>query len=347
MNCFRANHPRLPGSPIELFSIAESANREIDLSEAFRDFRPERLRRDVCRADTVHQCPPKGNLQRSVRPEPWFALRQRYPALDIVVELHESAATDIERLRQLANQLARMDIRFAYDDFGAGARPGCWNWRTPAHFVKFDRALIRDLHKATERKQQLVRDLVKMVLAAGSVPLAEGVEDEAEAAVCIDMGFQLIQGISPVGRCRRTACHRRKTVWLPPCRRRALSTRLLHTYFRTRRRLPLPTNRLSGSMSVLALHPEDVATATRAVEGATEHEEQVGETSSGSAAHRRRPGHWLRARRRCVRRDGQSCAPGGRGLPDGCRQEDELLEPGQAGVEIPRPAVRGAARAFR
>ena len=55
-----------------------------------------------------------------------------------------------------------------------------------------------------------------MVLAAGSVPLAEGVEDEAEAAVCIDMGFQLIQGISPVGRCRRTACHRRKTAGCRP-----------------------------------------------------------------------------------------------------------------------------------
>lgn len=33
-----------------------------------------------------------------------------------------------------------------------------------------------------------------MVLATGSVPLAEGVEDEEEAQACVDMGFALIQG---------------------------------------------------------------------------------------------------------------------------------------------------------
>ena len=33
-----------------------------------------------------------------------------------------------------------------------------------------------------------------MVLATGSVPLAEGVEDEEEAKICVAMGFKLIQG---------------------------------------------------------------------------------------------------------------------------------------------------------
>jgi EAL domain-containing protein (putative c-di-GMP-specific phosphodiesterase class I) len=32
------------------------------------------------------------------------------------------------------------------------------------------------------------------VLELGSVPLAEGVEVEAEAQICRDMGFRLIQG---------------------------------------------------------------------------------------------------------------------------------------------------------
>lgn len=189
----RANHPRLPGSPIELFSIAESANREIDLSEAFRDFGLNAFASMLAGRTLFINAHPKETYSDQFVGA-LACLRQRYPALDIVVELHESAATDIERLRQLANQLARMDIRFAYDDFGAGQARLLELADVPAHFVKFDRALIRDLHKATERKQQLVRDLVKMVLAAGSVPLAEGVEDEAEAAVCIDMGFQLIQG---------------------------------------------------------------------------------------------------------------------------------------------------------
>jgi EAL domain-containing protein (putative c-di-GMP-specific phosphodiesterase class I) len=40
----------------------------------------------------------------------------------------------------------------------------------------------------------VVRDLVQLVLKLRSVPLAEGVETEQEAAVCREMGFELIQG---------------------------------------------------------------------------------------------------------------------------------------------------------
>jgi EAL domain-containing protein (putative c-di-GMP-specific phosphodiesterase class I) len=54
--------------------------------------------------------------------------------------------------------------------------------------------LIRDIHIASERKQRVIRDLVRLVSDLGSVSLAEGVETEAEAEVCRDMGFQLIQG---------------------------------------------------------------------------------------------------------------------------------------------------------
>jgi len=32
------------------------------------------------------------------------------------------------------------------------------------------------------------------VLDLGSVPLAEGIETQAEAALCREMGFQLVQG---------------------------------------------------------------------------------------------------------------------------------------------------------
>jgi EAL domain-containing protein (putative c-di-GMP-specific phosphodiesterase class I) len=64
----------------------------------------------------------------------------------------------------------------------------------PPHFVKFDMGLLQGIHEASDRKQKMVRDLVKLVLDLGSVPLAEGIELEAEAALCRDMGFQLVQG---------------------------------------------------------------------------------------------------------------------------------------------------------
>ena len=66
----------------------------------------------------------------------------------------------------------------------------------PPHFVKFDMGLVRGIHEAGEGKQRVVRDLVKLVLDLGSVPLAEGVELEAEAVVCREMGFQLSLRVS-------------------------------------------------------------------------------------------------------------------------------------------------------
>lgn len=189
----RANHPRLPKSPIELFCLAEAMDREVDLSLAFRDFGVSKIAPHI-----------KGNtLFINAHPKETFSevflaslerLRKASPGLSIVVEIHESAVTDIEKLRAFANRLAQLDIRFAYDDFGAGQARLLELADVPAHFVKFDMSLIRGLHNASPRKRQLVRDLVQMVLATGSVPLAEGVEDEEEAQICIEMGFRLIQG---------------------------------------------------------------------------------------------------------------------------------------------------------
>lgn len=189
----RANHPRLPNSPIELFCLAEAMDREVDLSLAFRDFGVSKIAPHI-----------KGNtLFINAHPKETFSevflaslerLRKASPGLSIVVEIHESAVTDIEKLRAFANRLAQLDIRFAYDDFGAGQARLLELADVPAHFVKFDMSLIRGLHNASPRKRQLVRDLVQMVLATGSVPLAEGVEDEEEARICVEMGFHLIQG---------------------------------------------------------------------------------------------------------------------------------------------------------
>jgi len=189
----RANHPRLPGSPIELFALAQALDREEALSRAFRDFGISRA------SPRLHG----DTLFINAHPKETFSdafiaslelIRKAQPTLDIVVEIHESAVTRIEKLRELASRLEALGIRFAYDDFGAGQARLLELADVPAHFVKFDITLIRGLHNASERKRKIVRDLVQMVLAIGSVPLAEGVEDEAEAQACVEMGFRLIQG---------------------------------------------------------------------------------------------------------------------------------------------------------
>ena len=111
-----------------------------------------------------------------------------------VAAIPVDAVTDTAQLRQFAARLARLGIRFAYDDFGAGQARLLELADVPPHFVKFDMSLIRSLHKASERKRQVVRDLVKMVLAAGSVPLAEGVEDAGQARFLRSLHCDVMQG---------------------------------------------------------------------------------------------------------------------------------------------------------
>jgi EAL domain-containing protein (putative c-di-GMP-specific phosphodiesterase class I) len=114
--------------------------------------------------------------------------------IKLVLEVHETAVMEVARMRELAARLRDMNISFAYDDFGAGQARLNEIGEVPAEFVKFDMGLIRDIHIASERKQKVVRDLVTLVKGLGSVVLAEGVEVEAEAEVCRQMGFELIQG---------------------------------------------------------------------------------------------------------------------------------------------------------
>lgn len=189
----RANHPQLPKSPIELFGLAEAMDREIDLSTAFRDFGISRIVPRFSGHTLFINAHPKETFSENFLLS-LESIRRSSPKLSMVVEIHESAVTDIEKLREFANRLGQLNIRFAYDDFGAGQARLLELADVPAHFVKFDMSLIRGLHKASERKRQVVRDLVQMVLATGSVPLAEGVEDEEEANICLEMGFQLMQG---------------------------------------------------------------------------------------------------------------------------------------------------------
>ena len=115
------------------------------------------------------------------------------------VTFSEKLFTSLTQLRDFSSRLAQLGIRFAYDNFGSGQSRLLELADVPAHFVKLGMSLLRGLLKASEPKKKVVRDLAHMLLTAGSVPLAEGVEDEEEAQICIQMGFQLIQGY-PTGR---------------------------------------------------------------------------------------------------------------------------------------------------
>lgn len=189
----RANHPLLPGSPIRLFELASSLDREVELSRAFRRFGIAAIAPRLKGFPLFANTHPKETFSQEFF-DSLINLRKQMPELDLVIEIHETAVTDAARLREMIARFRDINVRFAYDDFGAGQARLNELGDAPADFVKFDMGLVHDIHLASERKRRVVSDLVKLVLDLGSVPLAEGIEMQAEAEICREMGFQLIQG---------------------------------------------------------------------------------------------------------------------------------------------------------
>ena len=189
----RGQHPDLPQSPIRLFQMAARLDRESELSQAFRDHGIKTVAARMKGATLFVNTHPKETFDEGFL-RALAHLNDNPGAPKLVVEVHETAVMDVARMKDLAARLKEIGVRFAYDDFGAGQARLNELGEVPAHFVKFDMGLIRGIDLASERKQKVVGDLVRLVTELGSVPLAEGVETEAEAEVCRLMGFKLVQG---------------------------------------------------------------------------------------------------------------------------------------------------------
>ena len=190
----RGRHPDLSENPGPLFHISESFHKSVELSELFRD---EGIK-------TAYQNGYKGELFLNIHPDEMHdtdrlfrslqASQKQFPNLDLVLEIHEQAVTDIELMKDLSKTLASMEIKLAYDDFGAGQARLLELIEVPAAYLKFDMALLRDIDKAEEKRRQMVKMLVAMCKSTGSKALAEGISSEGEAKCCVDLEFDCIQG---------------------------------------------------------------------------------------------------------------------------------------------------------
>ncbi|HEY2410939.1 MAG TPA: EAL domain-containing protein [Pirellulaceae bacterium] len=121
-------------------------------------------------------------------------IREKRPTQPLTIEVHEKTAADIGTLKMLRMVLDDLNMKLAYDDFGAGQARLHELVEARPDFVKFDRQLVMNIDKAASGRRQLVESLVKMCRQLGIVTLAEGIETAAEATVCRDIGFELMQG---------------------------------------------------------------------------------------------------------------------------------------------------------
>jgi len=121
-------------------------------------------------------------------------IRNARPQQPITLEVHEAAVADITTMKMLRLALDDLNMRLAYDDFGAGQARLSELVEARPEYVKFDRKLISGIDKKGKNHMRMVQSLVKMCRQLGIVTLAEGVESAAEAAACRKLGFELMQG---------------------------------------------------------------------------------------------------------------------------------------------------------
>jgi EAL domain-containing protein (putative c-di-GMP-specific phosphodiesterase class I) len=186
---------RLTGleTPIQMFSAATQLDQEARLSQT--------IRWKACQETMELATPP--HLFMNTHPaeirqpgllESMQLLRSAAPSQQLTLEIHEAAVTDTAEMKKLSEGLKALNVRLAFDDFGAGQARIAELTAVHPDYLKFDMSLIHNIHRATAEHRQMVAHLVKMVRNLGIFALAEGVELEEEAAVCIELGFDMAQG---------------------------------------------------------------------------------------------------------------------------------------------------------
>jgi EAL domain-containing protein (putative c-di-GMP-specific phosphodiesterase class I) len=189
----RGNHKELSANPKELLDLARHCRVEQDLSRAFR----------LAAVRHAVRLPATGRLFLNLHPaemddpdlfEHLHKTRSTLPpGLQMVMEVHENAVTDLSGLLQLREQLKQLNIGLAFDDFGVGQTRLMELAEMPPDFIKLDMSLIRGIDVAEQRKD-MVQILCRLIKERGVRVIAEGIETLEEARVCQRIGCQFGQG---------------------------------------------------------------------------------------------------------------------------------------------------------
>lgn len=189
----RGSYQGLPTAIQELFQLAASLEAEAELSRILRQegiAACAGLPGDPLVFINIHPAEINdGKLLESLAQTRAAAPEQR-----LALEIHEKAVTDPPTIRRIRDVLNDLQIQLAYDDFGAGQSRLLELTEVPPDFVKFDMSLVRGIDKASDARRTLLRNLLKIPIELGIKTLAEGIETQAEADTCRDLGFQYGQG---------------------------------------------------------------------------------------------------------------------------------------------------------
>lgn len=112
----------------------------------------------------------------------------------IVIEITEKLVIDNYALfRETMNYFTDLGMSFAVDDVGAGYSGLESIARLKPNYLKIDTALVRDVHVSLINRE-MVKAIVAMGRGMGAAVIAEGIQNEEEAAALRTMGIDWGQG---------------------------------------------------------------------------------------------------------------------------------------------------------
>lgn len=176
-----------------MFEAAARLNMEVELSRMFR-WEGVRAGLNLPSGSLIFVNTHPLEISQPGLVESLAQVRQLSQDALIILEIHEAAVTDPAAMQRLRVELRELNIGVAYDDFGAGQTRLSELVEAPPDYLKFDMSMIRRIDQAPAERQRMLASLVTMARELGITPLAEGIETEAEALTCRQLGFSTAQG---------------------------------------------------------------------------------------------------------------------------------------------------------
>ncbi|MGE5784916.1 MAG: putative bifunctional diguanylate cyclase/phosphodiesterase, partial [Myxococcales bacterium] len=116
------------------------------------------------------------------------------PPRKICFEITEtSAVEDMAQARWLMQELGTFGCRFALDDFGSGMASYSYLRDLPVHFIKIDRAFVREL-ASCKLSRAIVGSITQIGHMLGIETIAEGVETAEIEEQLKSLGVDYVQG---------------------------------------------------------------------------------------------------------------------------------------------------------
>ena len=180
-------------TPGKMFAAAERVGREIEFSMLCREQGVVHSVGLPTKLPLFLNTHPNEKLLEAVVPQ-MDRLRRVNPSRPLVLEIHEGAITEPGLVRDLRAALQKIDVRLAFDDFGAGQARIRELICAPSDYIKFDAAFIRDLQDVTSDQVTFFKSIIDGVKNEGALTVAEGIETAEMIKLCQQIGFDLVQG---------------------------------------------------------------------------------------------------------------------------------------------------------